>query len=239
MTTISIYKNIYIEIALNNQSSSENSLLTIELYDKETDKSYFSAISKGDISESGINLKKAHKIIINALNNQPKYSIDFYLEDYNFILKYDHEIFSIYQVIMLGIVPNGSLKNRYSLYLLQKENQKLKDEITKMKETYLSREEVNAEIYSNLNRMRNELMFAQGNPNRRETSIPPNNFYPNTENSTDIPYLYQNNPNEGGIFNEDNTNFLPRRRGFMRGNYPIYPFFPIGHNPKVTIINNF
>jgi hypothetical protein len=98
----------------------------IMLYNVQTNTTYIGTFSSGSISNPDMEVKDVHKMLTNTLESKADYHIFFSLENFYFRIEFQTEIMRIRQDIPIDIKNDESLKSRYSMLVLQTENDNLK-----------------------------------------------------------------------------------------------------------------
>ncbi len=98
----------------------------IMLYNVQTNTTYIGTFSSGSISNPNMEVKDVHKMLTNTLESKADYHIVFSFENFYFRIEFQTEIMRISQDILIDIKNDESLKSRYSMLVLQTENDNLK-----------------------------------------------------------------------------------------------------------------
>ncbi len=98
----------------------------IMLYNVQTNTTYIGTFSSGSISNPNMEVKDVHKMLTNTLESKADYYIVFSFENFYFRIEFQTEIMRIRQDILIDIKNDESLKSRYSMLVLQTENDNLK-----------------------------------------------------------------------------------------------------------------
>lgn len=122
-----IANNLFIECKLNFKGE-PNDLLELTIYSQESNIAYKCSFTITNITVPNTNLEGIYKMIINALELNPSYSIKWEIKDLHFLITYNHDIFTFTQ--MINFVQFDSLipQLKYQLFQSKQEVNQLKQQ---------------------------------------------------------------------------------------------------------------
>lgn len=122
-----VVNNIFIEGKLNFKSE-PNDNFELTMYSQESNIAYRCIFSSSNITVPNTNLEGIYKMILNALNSNPSYSIKWELKDFNIVITYNHDIFTFTQTINFVSIDSAIPQLKSQLYQSKQEVNLLKQQ---------------------------------------------------------------------------------------------------------------
>lgn len=117
--------NLFIEGHLNFKSE-PNDNFTITMYSSESNIAYKCTFCISNITVPNTNLEGIYKMVKNAFDSNPSYSINWQLKDFNFMITYQHDIFTFTQMINFVSIDSEMVQLKYQLFQNKQEINQLK-----------------------------------------------------------------------------------------------------------------
>lgn len=120
-----ISNNLFIEGKLNFKGE-PNDNLEIIMYCTENNLAYKCSFLSLNITIPNTNLEGIYKMLLNALDKNQSYSIKWELKDFNFVITYNHDIFTFAQIFNFAQSDFSIPQLKYQLYQSNQEVNGLK-----------------------------------------------------------------------------------------------------------------
>ena len=122
--------NLFIEGYLNFKSE-PNDNFTVTMYSPESNIAYKCTFCISNITVPNTNLEGIYKMVKNAFDSNPSYSINWQLKDFNFVITYQHDIFTFTQMINFSTINFSTIdiemvQLKYQLFQNKQEINQLK-----------------------------------------------------------------------------------------------------------------
>lgn len=124
-----VVNNMYVHVKLNIKGDqNDNMEINITIYSPEGNIAYGSTFLSSNITIPNVKLEGIYKMIRNALEANPNYSIKWDLKDLNILIIYNNEIFSFTQMINFIQIDSAIPQLKFQLYQSTQEISQLKDQ---------------------------------------------------------------------------------------------------------------
>ena len=124
-----VVNNLFVEGYLNFKSE-PNDNFTITMYSPESNIAYKCTFCISNITVPNTNLEGIYKMVKNAFdsNSNSSYSINWQLKDFNFVITYQHDIFTFTQMINFATIDSEMVQLKYQLFQNKQEINQLKQQ---------------------------------------------------------------------------------------------------------------
>ena len=111
-----------------NCKNEPNDNLELVMYSQESNIAYRCVFSGSNITVPNTNLEGIYKMILNALDSNPSYSIKWLLQDLHIVITYNHDIFTFTQMINFVQIDSAISQLKCQLYQNKQELNQLKQQ---------------------------------------------------------------------------------------------------------------
>lgn len=122
-----VINDLYIECKLNFKNE-PNDNLELTIYSQESNTAYRSTLTSSNITVPNTNLEGIYKMILNAFDSNPSYSVKWELKDLNIVITYNHDIFTFTQMFNFVQISPEIPQLKYQLYQSKQEVNQLKQQ---------------------------------------------------------------------------------------------------------------